>query len=261
MAYHMEREPKHTYWLVQGAIGGFVAAALVGTIMVTVLATEIFKDYQTFFGALIALLGALATIWVLRRQIRQADDFENDRRERSCFASRSVMPAALSVLGRYSDDCMRQLIKLHPQSDQDVVLPPSAPDPLFPEIPSESIPVLREVAQYADRPIAETIADLLGHLQVMNSRLCGLHRNLLGYHGPGGAPYQVRVYHIENLMIDAAELNARVASLFEYARRKSNDAPTALSRANLLNALFIMGVGDLTFPDVTKKVSEFYPNG
>lgn len=85
---------------------------------------------------------------------------------------------------------------------------------------------------------------MLGHLQVMNARLRSLEKDLMGHHGLGGVPYRVRHRDIEERIVDVIELHARVSTLFEYARRLTNDAPSGLSQADMRRSLFNMGIAD-----------------
>ena len=256
----MKRKSGDTFWLALGFIGGFIIAALMGAVLVPLLSTNTFQDYQTFFGALIALLGALLTVWVLRQQIRQAEDLEENRRERRCLASRSVMPVVLSVMADYANECTSRLVNLHRsvQPGQRVNFPSETIGRLFPEIPSAPIPVLRSVIEDASPPIANTIADLLSHMQVTSARLHGLENDLRGRPSFGGLPYRVRQRDIDERLVDVAELHARTVDLFEYARRENDNQPTAISQEKMGNSLRIAGV-DNGFPNVERIVASRYP--
>lgn len=153
----MKNKSDVRFWMSQGVILGFLAAGLLATILTGVLSNETFHKYQTFFGALVAVLGALATILILNLQINQADRHEEDRRERRSFASRSVMPTALSVLSEYANGCVRQLVRLHEgaQVGEPITWPTNVAGRLFPEMPSEPIPVLKEVVENSTRPVAK----------------------------------------------------------------------------------------------------------
>lgn len=259
----MKRAPENIFWMGLGAIGGFIAASLSAAVLVLVLSTKVFRDYQTFFGALIALLGALATIWILRLQIRQAEESEKDRRDRRSLASRSVMPTSLSVLGGYTRSCIQQLSNLHRNAapGQGVQLAAEVQIPFFPEVPEAPIPVLRDVVENADISVSIAIADMLGWLQVTNARLNSLEAELRGVYRLGGHARIVPLSEIEGAMIDVVELNARIASLFDYARRETDTAPPAISLQNMTNSMFVLGIGDLMFPGVTERVRRQYEGG
>lgn len=60
------------------------------------------REYQTLLGALLALIGAIATVWVVRQQIYQAkQEFESREIQRQRGAT-ALLPSALSELCRHS---------------------------------------------------------------------------------------------------------------------------------------------------------------
>jgi hypothetical protein len=151
----------------------------------------------------LALVGAWLTVRSVRTQIRQAEAQAEEVRKREEFAAKAILPLALSQLSIYGQDCIRLLDPLAADSH----VPEGAQAP---RVPERVISVLQECTRYADEKIASQIAILLGKLQVQQSRLNELLTQRAG---------QIIISHeITSNIIDAADVYARAAELYDYAR-------------------------------------------
>lgn len=170
---------------------------------------KLLYDWQTLFAGLLALLGALITVYFIQKQIRQTSDLANDVRTHEEFAAKAVLPLALSQLSRYGQDCIELLNPLteEPRS----VVSEAAQTPRLPE---NVISVLQESARYAEPAVASQIAALLSKIQIQQARLISLLARNSGK--------QLTEYEGVSAMIDAADVYARTAELYDYARDIEN---------------------------------------
>jgi hypothetical protein len=188
----------------------------------------LFYNYQTIISGFLAVMGALVTVIVINKQIRQADRHETERRRRENFAARAMMPAALSELSEYSIACVRALLPLLPEAPGQLV--PAELSVNAPPIPPEAVFTLRHAIQFGDDPVAENIADLIRKLQIQHSRI----RNIRNWMSTS-ARIIVRANILE-FTLDALEIYARCAKLFAYARRETDNAPGAPTEDDILSA-------------------------
>jgi len=194
----------------------------------------IIYNYQTLISGLLAVVGAITTVFFINRQIRQANSQETERRRRSDFAARAMMPAALSELCQYSQKCASALVPLIENAPTtQVSVSASIRD--FPAIPDDALLVLRECIEFGSEAVAENIADLIRKLQVQSSRLGG--EVWLSESGNTIVPPI-----LIDCVLDALEIYARSTSLFPYARREQDDPPSALNTDNFKSAAHNCGI-------------------
>lgn len=181
---------------------------------------KVLYDWQTLLAGLLALVGAWLTVQSVRTQIKRTEAQAEAARKREEFAAKAILPLALSQLSIYGQDCIRLLSPLAAQ--------PHIPEGTqTPRVPESAISVLQECTRYADERIASKIAVLLGKLQIQQSRL----NELLTRRGG-----EVIIGHeITSNMIDAADVYARTADLYDYARNveelRRRSTPDQLRRA------------------------------
>jgi hypothetical protein len=177
----------------------------------------ILYNYQTMIAGILALLGAGATVWIIHKQISQAEQLEKRRRERQNIAARAAMPAALSELCFYCQRCVEELVAVLPAPpNQRVTTQISLPPP----VPSDAISTLRQCIEFAEGPIAERIADLISALQVQNTRVIDIRSR-----AARDASFIELLANINHYIIDALEVHARCSALFPYARRVEDTVP------------------------------------
>ncbi|HEV2559329.1 MAG TPA: hypothetical protein VGU45_11935 [Microvirga sp.] len=185
--------------------------------------------YQDLTGGMLALVGALATVWMIQRQIGQVENLDSRRRGDESYASRSVLPLALSTVCDYAERCAQALAAINPE-DRTSVRGFQPPD-----LPANLVEPLRECIRYSDREQAKELADLLSAMQVQHTRLRGIpasaFRNAI-----------ITGHTIDSRMIDTADLYARASNLFDYARRSEEGKMVSVSFADLRSSLWLMGI-------------------
>jgi hypothetical protein len=195
--------------------------------------------WQTLVAGILALLGAGLTVWLIHRQIKQANDFERDRHIREERAARIVLPVALSAIAQYAIDCIQLLKPFAPVTGKGPQVPVGM---TAPRIPDGILEPMQASARYADTPIAEEIGGTVAWLQAQHSRLEGLIERAAGRFGKD-------IWNVEAIgaIMDAAELHARCGKLFPYSRGSTPD-PELTFQKQLQTALFLAGIVDVDHP-------------
>jgi hypothetical protein len=190
--------------------------------------------YQTLITGLIALVAAIMTVGMVRKQMAQVERHEEQRRRREENAVRAVIPLAVSGISDYARECIARLSQIRGEEGKRV-------DPTgltVPEINNDLIVSLRDGIRYADRQTATQIHEMLAWLQVQNSRLRGIASS-----GSDGISIIVP-HNIERAILDAATLEVLASRLFQYGR--GNISFHALVRPEDLRvSLFLAGVYEL----------------
>jgi hypothetical protein len=91
---------------------------------------------------------------------------------------------------------------------------------------------LKECIRTADRVAAKRMADLAASIQLQSARL----RSFLSDNEETGAG-EFWQLETSRRIIDAARVYGLASSLFDYGRRRVNEADVELSRAELISAL------------------------
>lgn len=166
--------------------------------------------WQTLVGALVALLAALLTIKVMRRQMRADADRHSDSLRRKQMAARAQMPDALSELSAYARGCGAWLVGGAPE---------------LPEEPSSAVAELKEVIEFIEDSAAERTFQLVSWYQVFRAR------SMPDVPAPQSAQFRDRMY-------DTVLLQAYINSLFDYARNEADKVDTSMpSSEGMHNAL------------------------
>ncbi len=164
--------------------------------------------FQTLIAGLSAFLGALLTVWIIRKQIKQAENERLDRLMRKSRAVRSSLPFALTAVRDFAEASAEYARSL-PHEGRD--RPNTAVR--LPEFPPEAIVTLKEGVEYAENGWDEPIADLLNDLQVAQSRL------------RGASGQSLKLYASLDRLADKLtnftdSLHGKAARLFPYARNE-----------------------------------------
>lgn len=166
--------------------------------------------WQTLVGAIIALIAAVWTIGVMRKQMRNETTRHNDAQRRKRLAARAQMPDSLSELGAYVQGCAARLM------GRAEALPPK---------PTDAISSLKEVIEFIDDDAAQRTFELVSWYQVFSARMSH------DIPTPDNAMFPDRQW-------DAALLQAYINSLFEYARNEDDEVDTSKpSREEMVEAL------------------------
>ena len=166
--------------------------------------------WQTLVGAIIALIAAVLTIGVMRKQMMHETTRHNDAQSRKRLAARAQMPDSLSELGAYVRGCAARLM------EREEALPPK---------PTDAISSLKEVIEFIDDDAAKRTFELVSWYQVFSARMSH------DIPTPDNAAFPDR-------QCDAALLQAYINSLFEYARNEGDEVDTSEpSREEMVAAL------------------------
>lgn len=204
----------------------YLMGAGAGICMWTIATTKTLFDWQTLIGALAALLAAFIGAAFIQRQIRTAWLIEEDKRVRKLLAARSVLPVALSALADHATECGKRLRRLLTNTGS----PPNANLLRFPPIPTELIPLFKEIIENA--PVQETISfrTVVSELQVLSANLKELRR-----------PSDLAPLNLCSYATRCAHLHALSDMLFPYARFEHDDPARAPGVEDLEKALLFFG--------------------
>ena len=157
-------------------------------------------DWQDLLGGLAAIAAAFIGGSYILKQIAYTRAQDEMRARKEHASARSMLPLALASISKYASACSSALKELHAASSEQAV-PKSALQRLVPpQLPHD---------------------DLLGEIQVLDSRLTGLiePRDSTSVH-------VVVVAFLEDIILNALKVYARASSLYDYGRRKSEEIPT-----------------------------------
>lgn len=196
-------------------------------------------DYQTLLTGLLALAGAWWGVRAINMQVTQEARREAERMASRRAAARATLPLSLSLLCRYAEECASILKDLLDKC-VDGALPRTVDVKEFPDPPAEAIQAFKEMTEVSVPADRETLAVILGEIQVQRAKISSIAS---GFHG-----MFVPVTTLEEYIIDTAEIYARSIALYKYARRKSGSIPSPLitTQARIL-ALRDLGIYDELF--------------
>ncbi len=197
-----------------------------------------FYDWQGIIGATLALGAAYYGGRILWKQIRVSEDQETERQRRRFAAARATMPLLLSGICSYARDVAVALRGIYPAAGQTGFGADSILETV-PNLPAELPQSLeRLIESTGNDALAEQLADLLGHLQVLHARIAEIP-NL----SSGTVGLQLMV---EEYMLQVANVYADASSLFGYARREVED-PAESERMMTTTALNLLEMRDYDF--------------
>lgn len=207
-------------------------------------------QWQTLIGSSFAILAAVLGGLFIQRQMRHAEQIENARYARKFAAARANLPLALSGLSDYAFQTAQTLKEFY-SNLEGRHLRPDYEGPSFPSPPAEAIANLSAIVECAPNAnAAETISDLLGEIQVANSRLRRLHIR--------SERYGLFQSNIDGYVIDIADIHARISNMFDYARRESETIPAKPDLESVLSALNLLGFRETQFERVRSIVIRRY---
>ncbi|MFC5422353.1 hypothetical protein ACFPOB_22555 [Bosea eneae] len=198
----------------------------IGVCTWTIATTKTLFDWQTLIGALTALLAAFIGAVFIHRQIRTAWLIEEDKRVRKLLAARSVLPVALSALTDYAIECGKRLRRLLTHTGS----PPSANLLRFPPLPTELIPLFKEIVENAPAEHTVSFRAVVSELQVLNANLSGLRR-----------PSDLAPLNLSSYAARCAYLHALSDMLFPYARFEHDHPARTPGLKELEKALLFFG--------------------
>lgn len=158
---------------------------------------------------------------------------------------------ALASITQYATECASELKRLHLASKGDVVPKLALESFTVPTVPLAAIGELKPLVESSGEAMELAVADMLCATQILSSRLGSLKKP----RDPATSTHTVVVHYLEAVIIDALEVYARAASLFNYGRRKTHDVPAGFPLAQSLHsAMFNLGFFDDRFDDLRKQI-------
>ena len=174
---------------------------------------QVWHSWQTLNAGMIALFSSVVALNISRINA-------NEERKREFVAAKAFLPAALSELTHYFENCVVVLVEAWPRVT-DVENHDTGPlESAVPDLPEEFRNVFRECIRHADGPVAERLALVLSKIQIHRSRFLGYvdmfkpESDMVPTLGNG-----------LNYFYDIAELYALVSMLFDFARGGKFDDP------------------------------------
>ncbi|MEZ5920276.1 MAG: hypothetical protein R3C60_02885 [Parvularculaceae bacterium] len=203
---------------------------------------------QALVAGVLALIGAGATVCVLRRQIKIQERQWLDAQERRDRASRARLPLALSDLVDYCLESYSICKLIYCNYEKYKNSPPSL---TAPNLPGKAIEVLASaVEESLQGDVSKSSSEILNKLQVAHIRLKNSIDTVSSASHIGNIndqkAYALRAFEIE-------ELRAHIETLFEYARGEK-DTPTPIRSKVDAERVFRFGKPDGEFE---AKVVEF----
>lgn len=197
-----------------------------------------FYDYQTLITGLLALAGAWWGVRAINMQMTQEARAEAERVASRRAAARATLPLSLSLLSEYAEECASILRGLLDEC-VDGALPRSVKVREFPTLPAETIQAFKEMTEVSLPADRETLAAILTKIQIQRSRISSIppdrrRREMI-----------VASANLEEYILDAADIYARSAALYDYARRKSETIPNPVVTTEAqISALNNIGIFD-----------------
>jgi hypothetical protein len=206
-------------------------------------------NYQTLIAGFAAFAGAVLTVLVINKQIREASRQESERRRRQNLAARAMMPAALSEICFYSERCISLLRTLLPATGEHRVFGHFNE---VPAVPAEALFTLRQSIEFGDDRVAEAIADLIRKIQIQHTRIIGTKSRLLS------PDETVLRTNLLDYIVDALEVHARASNLFRYARRETEHAPAEPNSDNVKLSARNCGLWDDINSEIFGRIEKMY---
>lgn len=203
-----------------------------------------FYDYQSFNAGVLALVAAIVALFIAWRQLKAARDQlaetkrQADRdRAGKLRAARASLPAVLSSVCDYAEETGKNLnavwpleAKLYPNDVN--VLTSYRLKVTTPAFPLDTLRSLERVVELTESDaVADRIESILREVQVLSARTRKL-----------GIGDDLSIDNLSAYILQTASIYARAESLFEYARRQSDDVATEPLWNRAFAALSIMGI-------------------
>jgi hypothetical protein len=221
---------------------------------------NIFRDqgpldhWQTLVAGSLAIVAALIGGYFIHRQIVAGNAIEADRLKRKFDAARAVLPLTLSTLTEYARSANEHLKLILATKNGEAIPRQSAPA-APPTVPQIVIDDLRGMIEYSDEPIRGSLRIFVGRLQIQSARLSTLTTHLRDTHDNS---WSVTASNVESSILDTAEIFARCALLFKFARGDGGAMPGGPSQSDIKSALNQTGFWFEDFPRLHQSAERNY---
>jgi hypothetical protein len=185
--------------------------------------------YQTIIAGLLALISAIWAGNLLRRQINQGREIEDERKNGRREAARSWLSLHLSIILRHAEATGKELWELMGKC-KGGKLPSNAELPEFPPIPMASAEAVKQFTEFATKDEARYIALLFASMQVLDTNVRSLKASTAAHY----------LENLEDYLMYAGEVYARAEALLGYARLSTEDFPKGATWERFASAMFFM---------------------
>lgn len=197
-------------------------------------------DWQTIVGAAIAL--PLAFVAIIAPVL-----IEGQKYRRRLAAMRASMPLRLSQVVNYATSAMKALAAVRVKDGANL---PEGTVFKKPEVPADLIDALERTTEaIGTRRVVERLANMIGEMQVLDSRMGGLEGKL-----EFGA-------NVDAYLVQAGTIHAQAESLFDFARRRAHTTAAHINWGDVQRAFLIGQVYEVSHPDVHAFVARLHERG
>lgn len=218
---------------------------------------EWLREFQTLITGVGAVFAAWLSVRAVRdqikssedaaaKQIKHMDDLEVARVEAKHAAARAVLPLALSTLAEYSSEMCEKLNEVLNECEAGV-LPKTANLPSFLEFPEEVVASIKEMIEYAKPNDRNFFWQTLLRVQVLRARVKGLVES-------HAKEYSIITKsNIQSYILDAVEVSARAAALFDFGRGAKEHPPQFVTRERMQQILRFSIFDDAEVDEIVEK--------
>lgn len=217
----------------------------------------VLQAWQTLVTGVLAIVAAGVGGYFVHRQTTTTERLERERIARRFESEKALLPLTLSAVLAYARaavDFLKDVHGLVPPGSRVVpkgVALASGP----PTAPKEDIEQIVRLIQTSDDPSLRTyLSALLKDIQIHSARVWGMNDAL-------GASSRLTqsIGDVEKHMMLTGEIGGRCGVLFKLAREDDPVILGPLTAQQVTNGLWNVGVDDIDFPDVYRRVEETYP--
>ena len=214
---------------------------------------DMLDHWQSLVAGEIAIPAAVLTFggvyWLSR----------SDRR-RKLRASRTLMPAALSIVSDYAHASVNWLIEARKplakveqgKTIEDSELPGAPPEPDV-----RAFDILKDCVEHSPDAPAKSVATLLSAMQVFRSRVSGIGDRVNKHKSyRGGRVLMER--EVNQQIVDAVKLSAMTDGLFPFARMETDEAPPPLDLNAVATAFKLLELNEFQEVEVWNALTDPY---
>lgn len=217
-------------------------------------------DYQTLMGGIIALVGAVLTVFIVLYQTRKTVDIAQDALNRKSVAARAALPAELTLIAEYAEECVDWLVGALAclQASTQGTLTSTQGTPAIgnlPVFPSKPLLALKECIEFADTDSARYMVNVIAFAQILNSRLKYAHSGLTG-----SSQHIVKIITRDTIyqrVADSIHLHALIYNMFKYARQHTDSPPSSPNADDAHRSVRLLHA-DTLFTDIDATIGGMY---
>jgi hypothetical protein len=211
---------------------------------------EWIKQWQTLLSAAVASIAACIAFTNTSRTLKHAEALETHRRKQKLKSIRAIMPNMVSQLIAYAEASAISFAQVSLRHQAHTIPPSAIPVSAGGSLQEDALEELSQLIEYADNTNTALVEDLAAWMQIHHARTSTLIAN---NQSPSNASPTLRV-EVQARAIDAASIYAAASALFDYARRRNDQLPTAIDWNSVRHALQNMKLWESTHPELYEMV-------